>query len=185
MFKTFAIALIGFGVGIGTAHAIEIRDGPIIVKQLSAGTRLGFEPIEFPSDAQDMSIQIKGPEGYEAMVMSGKRLPELDLEEFGKVVNGLYFYQISGAREKRIKRDEVFNNGRDKDEPSDFRVISFALSGKLEIRDGKIVEFEQGEEKGSEETIPEKEVDDIDPGTKRVPEVTDRRPKETDDGDKG
>lgn len=185
MFKTFKIALLGFAVSLGSAQAIEVVDGDIIVKQLSDGTRLGFEPIKFPGDARGMSIQIKGPEGYEAMVMSGKRLPDLDLEEFGKVIDGIYAYQITGARGEPIKREEVFNNGRDKDEPSTSRVITFALSGELEVRRGKITKFEQGEEKGSEKTIPEKEVEDNDPGTKPAPDDTERRPRETDDNDKG
>jgi len=185
MFKTFAIALIGFGVGLGTAQAIEISDGPIIVKQLSDGTRIGFEPIKFPGDARNMSIQIKGPEGYQAMVMSGKRLPELDLKEFGKVVDGIYFYQITGAQGERIERQDVLNNGRDKDEPSNFRVNVFALAGELLVERGKVTEFEQVEEKGSEETIPDKEIDDADAGNKPEPQDPDRRPREIDDNDKG
>ncbi len=185
MFRTIAVALFGVGVGLGAAQAIEINDGPIIVKQLSAGTRIGFEPIKFPSDARDMSIQVVGPEGYEAMVMSGKRLPELDLADFGKVLDGIYAYQISGAFGERIERKDVLDNGRDKGEASNFRVNAFALSGELEVRRGKVTEFEQAEEKGSEETIPGKEVEDGDPGGKPAPDEPDTKPKETDDRDKG
>jgi len=183
MFKAIAVALIGFGVGIGTAQAVEVRDGRIIVDQLSEGTRLGFRPVEFPKDARGMTILITGPEGYEAMVLSGKRLPELDLAEFGKVLDGLYLYEITGAFGEPIKLEVVLDNGRDKDEPTAFRVNSFSLTGKLVVREGKIVEFEQMQEKGSEEVIPEKEVDDIDPGTKATPPDTERRPRETEDKD--
>ncbi|MDJ0626980.1 MAG: hypothetical protein QNJ44_01870 [Rhodobacter sp.] len=184
MFRAFAIALAALGASVGGAQAIEISDGDIVVKQLSSGTRLGFEPVKFPDEVRGITIRIEGPEKYEAMVFSGNRLPEVELTKFGKVTDGEYHYEITGGTSERTLRKEKLNNGRGEDDPSVYRFGSFALGGKIFVRRGGILEFEQMVEKGSEETIPGKEVDDVDEGYEE-PKDPGGEPKETNDTDKG
>ena len=184
MMKVLAVALVAISAGVVNAQSMEIKDGSIVVRQLSSGTRLGFEPVKFPAGVRGVAIRIDGPGEYEAMVQSGNRLPEVELTKYGKVTDGEYLYEITGGTDEKTLRKEKLDEGRGKDDPSVYEYSNFSLSGRIVVEFGRIVEFEQMVEKGTEDPIPGKDVDDVDEGYKE-PEDPGKEPEETNDTDKG
>jgi len=169
MLKCLSSAILVLAVGSSTANAVELSDGKIVLNEVVRGTLLAFEPVFWPKDAHGVVLTVEGPGDYAAMVETGGKIPAIYLDKFGDVKDGLYAYEITGGTSEKIKRVEKVDNGRDKDRGYD--VGSFALSGILTVDRGKIVDFNQAQEVGSEKPIAgDPKPDDFDEGpTKPLP----------------
>lgn len=140
----------------------EIRDGKVAVYDVSRATYLMFEPVDWPKGADGVSISIVGPGEFEAMVETGNEPPQVNLAKLGDLKDGVYDYIITGTTGEKVKAEEVLDNGRDK--PAEYEMVSFKLGGFVVIQKGRIVEFSQDPEKGSEETKPGEDTPDGDKG---------------------
>ncbi len=182
MLKPLSAVITAFVLTSSAGHALEVRDGNVILHEVVYDTTLAFEAEKWPNDAHGVIMMIEGPGDYSAMEEFGSKVPSMSLKKYGDLKNGYYDYLITGGTSEKIRTPETFNNGRE--EKTEFKNGTFSLSGRVRVSRGKIVSFEQGEEKGSEETKPGEEVDDGDEGTKPVRRQP-RDEKPSDDGDKG
>jgi hypothetical protein len=145
--------------GAATAETV-LSEGDITVMLVPDGTSVAFKPEAFPRDAAGMTVRILGPTQdkergdakFDALLEIGDELPNIDLAKLGDLVDGTYRFELTGTTGERVELKEKLNDGRDK--PASVEFLPFALSGKLFVTDGKIVEFDQFEEKVTEGSKP-------------------------------
>jgi len=164
MFR-FLATLSVLALGAGAASAAELRSGKIALHEVVRGTELTFEVESWPDDAHGVMMIIDGPGEYYAELQFKNEVPRVDLAKYGKLEDGFYDYEIRVGTSEKIKLKERVNNGRN--EEREFDLASIALGSRLVLERGRIVEFEQGEEKGSEKPIEMEDVDDSDKGYKK------------------
>lgn len=183
------------------ATAATISDGGFVFVERFEGTKMWFSPEKAPESARAFSLTVSGPDGFLAEVHTKRRIPSIDLREFlgytgedtgGKrppqgtkeLTDGYYSYELRFATDERLPVPEEVNNGREK--PTRVSYRSYALGGSFLLDGGRIIRFEQAEEKpnddpGKGDDEPSKDFDEgYKPGG-----VDDGRNETLDDSDRG
>ncbi len=115
-----------------------VKEERLAASEAFEGTRLAFKPRGKYSNA---TLIVTGPAEYYAEIYNPSSLPSLNLEKYGKVVDGFFSYQLIAATDKKIEiLNPGLNNGRD-DIPGAKRV-GVQLSGTFCIKNGVIAPFE-------------------------------------------
>lgn len=124
--------------GMALAEQSVVKEVKISASEQFEGLRVAFKPGAKYSNA---TLIITGPAEYQAEVFNKSTLPSLDLQKYGKVVDGNFRYQLIAATDKRIEiLNPGLNNGRD-DIPGS-KMVGAQLSGVFCVKNGKIVPFE-------------------------------------------
>ncbi len=130
----------------GTSLALEqlTREQPIAAKELFEGTVVSFEP---GGKYQNVTLIVTGPRNYQAEVFSKSGLPSIPLEKFGKLVDGVFNYQLTAGTFEEIEIiNPGLNNGRDDSRRTN--TVGAQLSGRFCIKDGVIVALKDIPEEG-------------------------------------
>ena len=124
----------------GMAHAEQtvVKEQSIVASELFEGTRVAFKAGARYSNA---TLIITGPADYQAEVFNRATLPSLDLQKYGKVVDGYFRYQLIAATDQKVEiLNPGLNNGRD-DIPG-AKMLGAQLSGVFCVKDGVIAKVE-------------------------------------------
>ncbi len=100
-----------------------------------------FEAAKSPKGAHNFSLTVNGPRGYVAVLHDRREIPRIDLQQFGKVVDGTFYYEVTGATEEKVEMNQTLNNGRDSNRNYLLRQVT--ANGSFVVKDGKILEFEK------------------------------------------
>ncbi|MEX0343966.1 MAG: hypothetical protein AB3N20_03520 [Rhizobiaceae bacterium] len=124
--------------GIAQAGQTAIKEEKIVATEVFEGLRVAFKPGAKYANA---TLIITGPADYQAEVFNKSTLPSINLEKYGKVVDGNFRYQLIASTGKKIEiLNPGLNNGRD-DIPGS-KLAGAQLSGIFCVKNGKIVPFE-------------------------------------------
>lgn len=122
-----------------------------VLKPQFDGLTLTFQALELPKGLEGVVLSVAGPRGYQATVRAGKDMPKIDLEEFGKVFDGRFQYEVTGTTGERIEVNSPIDaNGRPQGQ-SGIRGLGAQFSGAFVVREGAVVAFDQDKEKEEEE----------------------------------
>lgn len=125
--------------GIAQAGQTIIKEVRIAASEQFEGTRVAFKA---GGKYENATLIITGPAEYQAEIFNRSSLPSIQLDKYGKVVDGIFHYQltaaISGSRIEIL--NPGLNNGRD-DIPG-AKMAGAQLSGTFCVKDGKIQPFE-------------------------------------------
>lgn len=152
MLKLISSAVVALVLVPGSALAGELRDGEIRAREVIRGTQVTFEVQGWPKEAGGVMLSIEGPGDYAGKDEFGGSVPAFDLKKYGDLMDGDYYYEISGSTGEKIKVKKLIDDGRGKD-PSEYTMATFSLAGKLVVVRRQIVIFEQPEEKEREKPV--------------------------------
>ncbi len=95
-------------------------------------------------DISNALLMVSGPNGYFTEEFVERGLPEIKLTKFGKLEDGIYRWQITGAtQERRAVHKSELNNGRG-DIAKDMRNIGLRETGVFYVRKGQITKIDLG-----------------------------------------
>jgi len=128
------------------------RHAPFVLIPVFDGTVLAFEPETVPKGLRNVMLSVSGPRNYAASLATKSDLPKFDLREGGKLFDGHYRFEVTGATAETLEiNTPIDDNGRDAEARNKIAVpVQFA--GSFAIRDGKIVRFAPEKEDEQENT---------------------------------
>ncbi len=134
--KLLIIATASFFIGLSSVSFHVNGEGlikPIATEQIF-GTRVSFQQNRI---LKNITLSISGPDGFNAQVFSESAFPYIDLEQFGRVVDGIYNYQISAATDELLEVRDKLDNGRGENNRT-YINKGVRQSGTFRIIDGQV-----------------------------------------------
>lgn len=138
MRAVIAIAALGL-LAAAPASAETLRAS----EQFTA-TRLAFS---VEGSYTNYTLSVSGPQGYYAQAHGARSVPTLRLADYGEVPDGQYSYLLTAATDRyqeQVSQASRLDNGRD--QATTRPRVGVAMSGSFQVRDGRILEFEDVEE---------------------------------------
>ena len=90
----------------------------------------------------NVTLMVSGPNGYYTEEFTKDGLPRVDLVQFGKLEDGVYRWQITGAtKEKRAVHKSELYNGRDENARPN-RMVGLRENGAFYVKGGEIIQVD-------------------------------------------
>ncbi len=140
MIACLGATVLALGLAASPVAAQSRAEMEFSVSVAADGTVVQFKPDGLPTGSRGMTLNITGPNEYQASAFFDNEMPRIDLREFGRVDDGVFKYQITGATPERYEPATKLNNGRD-DLGGGVKRRSFSVSGQIMFKDGKMVVF--------------------------------------------
>ncbi|MEM7429028.1 MAG: hypothetical protein AAF441_23315 [Pseudomonadota bacterium] len=130
----FRQASVATALILGLACGAQAADDAVAKEDFS-GTSLRFA---LTKDVFNVTINVKGPEGYSAKKFVKSGAPSLNLAKHGKVADGRYLYALSAALENEFEPvSSKLDNGRG-DKARDKSNKPVYQQGAFQVVDGEI-----------------------------------------------
>jgi hypothetical protein len=108
---------------------------PLAVEAFSGNTVM----FDLTGAYHNVTVTVVGPWNYHAEAFAKKGVPPIELERYGKVLDGLYHYELTAASSgKLVEVRPGLNNGRGQ-APRTRQYQAAELTGSFRVEDGKIL----------------------------------------------
>ncbi len=128
------VAVIGLFI-VSTVNAKEVKTHKISPQ--FNGSSIAFSS---KSTSRNTTVTISGPDGFQARKFSENGIPSIDLYKSGKLVDGLYNYEITTATGKLVFIKDTINNGRGEND-SHYARKGVTQTGHFRVVNGQIKRY--------------------------------------------
>ncbi|WP_321341968.1 hypothetical protein [Breoghania sp.] len=135
--------VLGMLVVAGGAEVALAGNGDLVATRRFADATVGFD---LGGNYRNLTLSISGPNGFHVSARSERTAPVINLRKFGKVEDGQYNFQLTGATSKRIETRSSLNDGRGEDARRDM-FEGAGLGGSFVVKNGVIEQVRDEEER--------------------------------------